>query len=174
MSGFALWLTGLPGSGKSSLARALAQHLHHNGIRLQILDSDDLREILTPQPTYSAAERDWFYRVIVHMGLLLTQNDVPVAFAATAAKHRYRDFARQRIDQFAEVHVQCSLETCMQRDPKGLYARALSGEITNLPGLQTGYEAPRHPEVVVNTEQQTAAEGAREIISRIKTLGFVD
>lgn len=174
MSGFAIWLTGLPASGKSALARAVAGHLRDHDVRLQILDSDELREILTPQPTYSDAERDWFYRVMVYIGRLLTRNGVNVAFAATAAKQRYRDQARQRIEQFAEIHVQCSLATCMQRDPKGLYAKAQSGAIANLPGLQAPYDAPHAPELVVNTEALTVEQGALEIIERLQQLAFLD
>lgn len=173
MTGFAIWLTGLPASGKSALARAVADHLHADGIELQILDSDELREVLTPQPTYSEQERDWFYRVMVYIGQLLTRNSVNVAFAATAAQQHYRDRARRNIDHFAEIYVQCSLETCMQRDPKGLYAKAQSGEITNLPGLQSTYDVPQTPEFVVATEALTVDEGAHKIIDKLQELKFL-
>jgi adenylylsulfate kinase len=174
MMGFAIWLTGLPGSGKSTLARKVAERLRADGIYLQILDSDELRKVLTPQPTYSKEERDWFYEVMARIGQLLTQNNVNVAFAATAARRRYRDRARQTIDRFAEVFVKCSLESCIGRDPKGLYAKARAGEVTNLPGLQAPYEAPEMPEVVVDTETLTAEQGARTIVERLSELAFLD
>lgn len=164
MSGFAIWLTGLPASGKSTLAREVSERLGERDIHLQVLDSDDLRDVLTPHPTYSDEERDWFYQVMVYIGQLLTHNGVNVAFAATAAKQRYRDHARQTISHFAEVYVQCSLEACMERDPKSLYVKAQSGEITTLPGLQTFYEAPENAEMVVDTVSLSVADSAREII----------
>jgi adenylylsulfate kinase len=174
MSGFALWLTGLPASGKSALARNVRARLHEAGVQVQILDSDDLRAVLTPQPTYSDAERDWFYDVMTYIGQLLTQNDVNVLFAATGARQHYRGRARQRIPQFAEVYVQCALATCMERDPKGLYAKARAGEIATLPGLQTPYEAPKYAEIVVNTAALTVDEGAQQIIEGLEQLSFVD
>jgi adenylylsulfate kinase len=174
MSGFAIWLTGLPASGKSVLARAVFKRLREDNIPLQILDSDDLRKVLTPHPTYSDEERAWFYRVMVYMGGMLTQNEVHVVFAATAAKQTYRDHARQTIERFAEVYVRCSLETCMKRDPKGLYAKAQSGEITNLPGLQALYEIPRSPEVVIDTETLTVKQGTSKLINRLQELTFLE
>lgn len=172
MSGFAVWLTGLPASGKSALAQEVARQLAREDIGLQILDSDDLRQVITPQPTYSEEERDWFYGVMAYIGKLLTQNDVNVAFAATAAKQNYRDQARQMIENFIEVYVQCSLDTCMKRDPKGLYERARSGEIDNLPGFQTNYEAPAAPEIIVNTDTLSVKQGARRIIEGLNERRF--
>lgn len=174
MSGFAIWLTGLPASGKTTLAREVSKRLRAEHIRVQVLDSDELRNVLTPQPTYSDEERGWFYHVMTYIGWLLTQNGVHVAFAATAASQHYRDHARHTIDRFAEVYVQCALETCMERDPKGLYARAQAGEITALPGVQIPYQAPPSPEVTVNTGVLTAEQGAREVIDRLHELSFLE
>ncbi len=172
MSGFAIWLTGLPASGKSVLAQEVARQLRASGIQLQVLDSDELRQVLTPQPTHSEQERDWFYSAMVYIGKLLTQNDVNVVFAATAAKQDYRDRARQRIEGFAEVYVQCSLETCKARDPKGLYAKALAGEIDSLPGLQVDYEVPTAPEILVDTDTLTVEQGAQKIIEGLQQLNL--
>lgn len=174
MNGFAIWLTGLPASGKSTLAHATANRLQADGLRVQILDSDELRTVLTPQPTYSAQERDWFYSAVAYIGKLLAQNGVNVLFAATAAKQHYRDRARRMINHFAEVYVRCPLETCKARDPKGLYARAQAGEIDNLPGVQVPYEAPENAVSVIDTDALTAEQGAQKLIEHLKQSSFLD
>lgn len=167
-SGFALWLTGLPASGKSTLARGLANALNERGRTVQILDSDALRSVLTPEPTYTLEEREWFYRVVAFIAGLLTQNGVDVLIAATANRRRFRDCAQQRIERFAEVHVQCSLETCMERDEKGTYDKALAGQATTVPGLQAPYEPPTDPAATVDTERVSPEEGVQQILANLK------
>jgi adenylylsulfate kinase len=152
----------------------VSAQLETRDIQIQILDSDDLRAILTPEPTYSREERDWFYGVLVHIGQLLTRNGINIIFAATARRQAYRDQARQSIEQFAEVHLDCPLETCLARDQKGIYAKGLAGEATTIPGLQVPYEPPESPEVTVNTEHQPPEEGARQIIARLEERSFLD
>ncbi|MFN2243769.1 MAG: adenylyl-sulfate kinase, partial [Anaerolineae bacterium] len=117
--GFALWLTGLPSSGKTTLAHALRRLLAERGIAVQILDSDELRRRLTPNPTYSAEERDWFYNIVTFLAELLTANGVNVLIAATASRQAYRQAARERIARLAEVYVECPPDVCRARDPKG-------------------------------------------------------
>jgi len=164
-SGSAIWLTGLPASGKSTLATGVAGVLEERGVPVQILDSDELRQVLTPEPTYSQPEREWFYRVMVFIGALLVQNGVNVIFAATANRRRYRARAEQVIERFAEVYVRCSLETCMERDGKGIYAKVKAGQVHNVPGLQAPYEPPANPAVVVDTDHQTVTEGVEQIMA---------
>lgn len=171
---FAIWLTGLPASGKTTLARGLADALERSCLRVQVLDSDHLRRVLTPEPTYTRKERDWFYRVMVFLGQLLAQNGVNVIFAATASRQSYRDEARAAFDRFAEVYVRCSLETCMARDEKGTYQKALEGEATTVPGLQVPYQVPEHPEVTVDTEAQTPAEGVQVVLDRLEALDWLN
>jgi adenylylsulfate kinase len=172
-SGFAVWLTGLPASGKTTLAVGLAEALKERGVRAQILDSDQLRQVLTPEPSYSRSERDWFYRTIAYIGQLLIQNGVNVIFAATANRRRHRDRARQAIERFVEVYVRCSLDTCMARDQKGVYEKAPTGEVTTVPGLQVPYEPPEAPELTVDTERQTPEEARGRIVARLEELSFV-
>ena len=171
-SPFAVWLTGLPAAGKTTLAQELASELRQQGITVQILDSDELRSVLTPDPTYTSEERDWFYRVIAFIARLLTQNGVGVIIAATANRRRYRRYAREGIEHFAEVYVKCSLETCMERDQKGIYEQALAGDATTVPGLQVPYEPPSHPAAVVDTEMMSAQEGAHHILEALQDLSF--
>lgn len=171
--GFALWLTGLPSSGKTSLAQALSRLLLERGITVQILDSDELRRRLTPKPSYSLEERDWFYGVIAYLAELLTANGVNVLVAATAPRRAYRQAARERMGRFAEVYVECPPEVCRARDPKGLWARADRGEIATLPGGGTPYEAPEAPEVRVDTARFSAEGAARCVQRQLDRAGFL-
>ena len=156
--GFALWLTGLPSSGKSTLAQALAGRLRAAGVVVQVLDSDALRKVLTPEPTYTTEERDWFYAMLLFIAGLLVKNGVNVVIAATASRRRYRERARSRLPQFAEIFVYCPPAVCRERDPKGLWEQAVQGEIDSLPGAGVPYEPPLTPEVRVDTSELTVAE----------------
>lgn len=171
--GFTIWLTGLPSSGKTTLARALAQRLDEQNIAVQLLDSDKLRRQLTPDPTYSPAERDWFYNTIGWLASLLTRNGVNVLIAATAPRRIHRQAARQRIDRFAEIYVACPPDVCRERDPKGLWERADKGEITNLPGAGTPYEIPESAEVTVHTDQLSIEEGVEHIFCKLNKQDFL-
>jgi adenylylsulfate kinase len=170
--GFAIWLTGLPASGKTTLAQALSRLLHERGIAVQILDSDELRPRLTPNPTYSADERDWFYDIMAFLAELLTANGVNVLIAATASRQAYRQAAREQIARFAEVHMECPPQVCRARDPKGLWERADRGEIANLPGAGAPYEAPDAPEVRVDTARYSAEAAARHILRHLDDQDF--
>jgi len=139
---FAVWITGLPASGKSTLAAALHAELARRGVDAEVLESDGLRRVLTPRPRYDEEERDAFYGAMLHIGGLLLRHGVPVIFDATANLRRYRDRARALIPRFFEVYVDTPLEVCRARDPKGLYRKAPG----SLPGLQAPYEPPLHPD----------------------------
>jgi len=171
--GFAIYLTGLPASGKTTLAHALQARLSQRGIPVQILDSDRLRRILTPNPSYSSQERNWFYEVVAFIAALLASNGVNVIIAATAPRQAHRQAARARIDRFAEIYVNCSPEVCRARDPKGLWERADRGEIQTLPGAGAPYERPESPEVSVDSERLTVQEAAQQVMDRLKTQGFI-
>lgn len=156
-AGFVLWFVGRPAAGKSTIANLLHERLASEGIASCVLDSDELRTILTPQPTYSDQERDWFYAALVGLAGVLSRNGVHVLIAATGQRQAYRAAAYARLPQFAEVYVQCSLSTCQERDPKGLYARAQTGTITQLPGAGAVFEPPLAPALIIDTEQQAPA-----------------
>lgn len=162
---FALWLTGLPASGKTTLANHLAQRLAQNNIQTQILDSDQLRKKLTPNPTYSLQERDQFYRTLTVIAQMLTSHGIPVIIAATGHKQAYRDDARQQITHFIEVYVKCPLAICIERDQKGTYQKAQEGKATSVPGLQVPYEPPVFPELTVDTENEQTAVCVQRIIN---------
>jgi adenylylsulfate kinase len=154
--GFAIWLTGRPAAGKTTLAREIRQLLAEQGIHTVILDSDELRQIVTPRPQYSTEERNGFYEVMALLAAWLVRNGVNVLIAATAHRRLYRDQARVLIQRFAEVYVDCPLAACRQRDSKGLYTQAAA----NLPGVGVPYEPPLAAEAVVDTGQHRPARAA--------------
>jgi adenylylsulfate kinase len=164
----AIWLTGLPASGKSTIVAALKPQLEALDCTVEVLESDAVRRVLTPTPTYSQAERDLFYRALAFMGAKLVSHGVTVIFDATANKRAYRDFARSLIPQFIEVAVECPLELAMQRDYKGTYQRGQRGESSTVPGLQDPYEAPLHPEVAIDTTKFSANDAARKVLEVVK------
>jgi adenylylsulfate kinase len=165
---FAIWLTGLPASGKSTIAAALRPQLEQLKLSVEVLESDAVRRILTPTATYSLAERDLFYRALALMGARLVAHGVTVIFDATASKCAYRDFARSLIPRFIEVAVECPLGLAMQRDYKGTYQRGQRGESSTVPGLQDPYETPLHPEVRIDTTQLSATDAARMVLQVVK------
>jgi adenylylsulfate kinase len=165
---FAIWLTGLPASGKSTIVAALVPQLEGLDLPVEVLESDAVRQVLTPTPTYSQAERDLFYRALAFMGARLVAHGVTVIFDATANRRAYRDFARSLIPGFIEVAVECPLELAMQRDYKGTYQRGRRGESTTVPGLQDPYEAPISPEVRIDTTTVKAGEAAEQIMKFVR------
>ncbi len=171
--GFAVWITGLPASGKSTLAAALSRELSNRGIDVAVLESDALRRILTPHPCYSEEERDVLYGAMAYVGRLLTEHGVPVIYDATANRRIHRDRARQHIPQFVEVYVDCPLDVCIGRDPKGIYQKARQGEATTVPGIQSAYEPPENPEVIVRGDQEAPEVAARRIVATLVEKGYL-
>ncbi len=171
--GFAVWLTGLPASGKSTIAEALHRELTGRGANVAVLESDALRRIFTPNPVYSDAERDVFYAGMAYIGGLLTRHGVSVIFDATANRRAYRDWARQQIPEFLEVYVDSPLAVCEARDPKGIYRRGREGNAPNVPGLHTEYEPPLQPDVAVQGDAVKPADAARRIVALLEEMGYL-
>jgi adenylylsulfate kinase len=163
-SAFAIWITGLPASGKSTVTAALAERLLLLGVPLAVLESDVLREAFPAQAAYGDQDREYFYSSLSFIGQVLTDHGISVIFDATANRRAYRERARQRIGRFFEVFVDCPLEVCLRRDPKGVYRRALQGEASNVPGLQAAYEPPETPDLVIRGDQDDPQEAARRIV----------
>jgi adenylylsulfate kinase len=172
MPAFAVWITGLPASGKSTITSALVRELTSRGVDAAVLESDALRRVLTPHPSYSDDERDTFYRSMVYIGSLLMIHGVPVIFDATANRRAYRSAARSGIERFIEVLVDCPLEICVARDPKGIYGKARSGEAVTVPGLQASYELPEHPDIVVSGSGN-ARQAALAIVQTLEARGYL-
>ncbi len=142
------------------------------GVDVAVLESDALRGILTPRPSYSEEERDHFYRQMVYIGMLLVDHSVPVLFDATANLRTYRARARKQIPRFLEVHVDCPLATCMDRDPKGIYRQALEGGAAMVPGLQAQYEPPETPDLVVEGDQEAPEVAAARLVDLLVEKGW--
>jgi adenylylsulfate kinase len=170
---FAVWLTGMPASGKSTIARALAAELAGKGIRAAVLESDAVRREITPNAAYGEEERDAFYATVAYLARMLVLHGVPVIVDATANRRVYRDRAREAIPRFLEVHVRCPLAVCQARDPKGIYRRGAEGTAQNVPGVSAPYEPPLMPEVVVDGETDDPAVAARHIVSALEKKEFL-
>jgi adenylylsulfate kinase len=170
---FAVWITGLPASGKSTVARALAAELAGKGIRAALLESDAVRREIAPNAGYGDSEREAFYATLAYLARVLVLHGVPVIVDATANRRAYRDRARDAIPRFLEVHVRCPLAVCQARDPKGIYRRGVDGTAQNVPGVSAPYEPPLMPEVIVDGQTEDPAAAAARIVSALEENGSV-
>jgi protein-L-isoaspartate(D-aspartate) O-methyltransferase len=172
---WAVWITGLPGSGKSAIARASAETLGSKGEAVVVLELDRIRKALTPSPTYDAVEREAVYRALVYMAAVLTDAGVPVIVDATGHRRAWRDLARATIARFAEIQLHCPLDVCRERErtrargqaPPGIYARAGRPGAT-VPGVDVEYETARAPELAIDTTRQSVAEAAAEVVAFVE------
>ena len=176
--GWVIWLTGLPGSGKSVVAWMLQRKLSEKGIASQILSSDELRKFVTPKPTYGEDERETVYGTLAFVASLLARSGVNVIIDATGNLRKYRENCRNMVERFAEVYLKCPLEICMQREatrvetshaPKGIYEKAMKGKAPTVPGIGSPYEEPLRPEVVIESDKLNAEECANTILNRLDT-----
>ncbi len=168
MSGIVVWVTGLPQSGKSTLARRVVRALRGAGRVALLLDADALRETLVPPPGYAPEERDAFYLTLGGLAGLLADQDVAVIVPGTAHRRAHRQAARARAPAYLEVFVDVPSAEAARRDEKGLYARARAGEIAALPGLGVPYEPPERPDVTATGGQDHAAVEA--VVEKVQTL----
>ena len=170
---FVVWLTGLPASGKSTITAALQSLLRKRSIDPVVLESDVFRRYFTPHSTHSEEDRLLFYRGIVEVAAGFVDHGVPVLIDATGNRRAYRDPARERFPLFAEVSVECPLEICVERDPKGIYRLGRSGAATAVPGLQVEYEPPLHPEIRIQSDQEDPEAASRRILDFLITREWI-
>lgn len=171
--GFTIWFTGLSGAGKSTLAQRLETVLTEHGRKVEILDGDVVRTNLSKGLGFSKEDRDINILRIAFVAGLLSRNGVVAITAAISPYRDIRDQARQQIGDFVEVYVRCSINELARRDVKGLYAKALRGEIANFTGISDPYEEPLNPEVVVDSETETVEESLSKILVRLEELGYL-
>ena len=171
--GFTIWLTGPSGAGKTTLAVKLARKLRKLGYRVEVLDGDTVRKTLYPDLGFSKEAREMHNRVVIHMARLLSRNGVVTVVSLISPYKSVREYARREIGDFIEVYVYAPLEVRIQRDPKGLYARALRGEIKGLTGYDGVYEEPENPEVKVDSSKMTPEEEVEAVMAKVRELGYL-
>ena len=171
--GFTIWLTGPSGAGKSYLADGLKRWLEENHKPVEIFDGDTVRKKLYPDIGFSAESRRMHNKVVINHARLMTKHGVPNIVSLISPFRDVRDFARGEIGDFLEVFVDSTKDVRIKRDPKGLYAKAIKGEITNLTGYDGVYEQPDKPEVIVKSHEMTLDEEVDAVISKAKEMGFL-
>jgi sulfate adenylyltransferase/3'-phosphoadenosine 5'-phosphosulfate synthase len=171
--GFVLWFTGLSGSGKSTLTSMVAAELRRRGVHVETLDGDEIRKHLSRGLGFSRQDRDENIRRIGFVAKLVARSGACAIAAAISPYKDVRNEVRSTIDRFVEVYTECPLEVLANRDPKGLYKKALAGEIRNFTGVDDPYEAPEAPEVHLRTDLEHPEESVRKIVARLEELGLI-
>ncbi|MGH2535937.1 MAG: adenylyl-sulfate kinase [Candidatus Promineifilaceae bacterium] len=171
--GFVLWMTGLSGAGKTTIARILEADLRGRGLPVERLDGDVVRESLTRDLGFSKEDREKNIERVTFVAKLLSRNGVACICSFISPYQAIRDRVRAETTNFVELFVDAPLETVMERDVKGLYQKAIAGEIPNFTGISDPFEAPTRPDIHVRTDQASPAESAAEILSRLEALGLI-
>lgn len=171
--GFTLWLTGLSGAGKTTIAVELEKRLRAANVRVERLDGDTVRQGLTRDLGFSKEDRDKNIERVTFVAKLLSRNGVGVILSFISPYREARDKARQETTNFIEVFVNAPLQTCIDRDVKGMYAKAMRGEIQQFTGISDPYEEPLKPELVVNTHEQSLDESVQQILDYLEKHGFI-
>ncbi len=166
--GLVIWFTGLPCSGKTTLSRRLENIFIERELPVQRLDGDVVRETISKDLSFSKEDRDKNIERMSYIAQMLSDNGVHVVSAFVSPYETTRDFTRSLCANFIEVHVDCSIDKCKERDVKGMYAKAERGEITDFTGVQDPFEKPQNPDVVVNTESETIEESLQKIVEYIE------
>jgi len=171
--GFVVWFTGVAASGKSTIAAIVEQKLRARGLKVENLDSDEVRRNISPNLGYTLEARDENTKRLAFLGKLLSRNGVAVLITAVSSLRKFRDRARSQIENFVEVYVTCPLEECKKRDPKALYQRAERGEVHDIAGVHQPYEEPLSAEVVLETDVSTADQCADKVIETVENIGYL-
>ncbi len=171
--GFTLWFTGLSGAGKSTLANLVAGELRRRGHRVEVLDGDEVRTNLSKGLGFSKEDRDTNIRRIGYVCKLLARNGVIAISAAISPYREVRDEIRRQHERFFEVYVKCPLDTLVERDVKGLYRKALKGEIANFTGVSDPYEEPFSPELVIESNRETPQQSLERLLQSLEQAGLI-
>ena len=171
--GFTAWFTGLPCSGKTVVANRVAELLKERGLKVERLDGDIVRKSLTRDLGFSKEDRNENIRRVTFVAKLLTRNGVAVLTSFISPYREVRAYAREEIGSFVEIYAKCSLEVCMERDVKGMYEKAIKGEIKEFTGVSDPYEEPLDPEILLETDKETLEESVNKVIKRLNDLGYI-
>ena len=173
--GFTVWFTGLSGAGKSTIAEMLYHEFQARDLKTEILDGDEVRKNLSKGLGFSKEDRDTNILRIGFVANLLTRNGVATICCPISPYKETRDACRELIGEFVEIHVHATVaEIAAHRDPKGLYKKALAGEIKGFTGVDDPYEAPEHPELVIDTESEDPQGSLQHVLDMLKTRGYID
>ena len=172
--GCTVWFTGLPCSGKSTIAESVAQEFKQKGLKAEMLDADVIRQHLWKELGYSKEDRDENIKRAAYLSHMFARNGVAVFTSFISPYQELRDYARKQIGDFVEVYVKCPVEVCIQRDTRGMYKKALAGEIQNFTGISDPYEEPLTPEVLIESDKETLAESVAKVMTKLKELGYID
>lgn len=172
--GFVVWLTGLSGSGKTTIARTVEDALKSMNRCVVVLDGDEIRKHLSSDLGFSKRDREINVERVAYLSHILSRSGIITIVALISPFRTSRENARKLIGDFVEVWVKCSLETCKKRDPKGLYAKVMTGEITNFTGIDQNYEIPFKPELILDTDKETSSECSKRIMQELKNLGYLE
>lgn len=173
-TGFTLWFTGLSGAGKSTISEILERELRAAGRKVEVLDGDVVRTHLSKGLGFSKEDRDTNIRRIGWVCEVLSRNDVVAIAAAISPYRSVRDEVRERhAGRFVEIFIDVPLEVAIERDVKGLYKKALAGEIKGFTGVDDPYEQPLDPELVIHTDQETPQQSAERILAALRQLGYL-
>ena len=172
-NGFTLWFTGLPASGKTTLATRVAESLRTAGYRVEVLDGDELRQGLSKNLGFSKTDRDTHILRIGFIARILSRNGVITIVAAISPYRETRELVRNEIGRFVEVYLKCPVEVCGKRDRKGLYAKAFRGEVPAFTGVSDPYEEPLNPDLVVETNKESIESCVHRILEKLSASKFV-
>lgn len=172
--GFTAWFTGLPCSGKTTIADRVADILREKGYRVERLDGDIVRKGLTSDLGFSKEDRDENIKRVTFVAKLLSRNGVAVLATFVSPYRERRAKTREEIENFVEIFVRCPVETCIKRDIKGMYKKALAGEISNFTGVDDPYEEPENPELIIDTDKDDIKESTKKVLDKFSELGYLD
>ena len=171
--GFTLWFTGLPCSGKSALADAVAEDLKNRGMKVERLDGDIVRKSLTRDLGFTEEDRNMNIERVTFVAKLLTRNGVAVLASFVSPYNKIRAYSREEIGNYLLVFVKCPVNVCEERDVKGMYAKARAGEIKDFTGIDHPFEDPDNPDIIVDTDQQTVDESKNIIVEALNKMGYL-
>jgi len=171
--GFTAWFTGLPCSGKTTIADRVAEILKEKGYKVERLDGDIVRKGLTSDLGFSKGDRDDNILRVTYVAKLLTRNDVAVLATFVSPYQARRAKTREEIGEFVEIYTRCPVNICMERDVKGMYKRALAGEIKDFTGVDDPYEEPENPDLVLETGRESIEESVQKVLDKLSELGYI-
>lgn len=171
--GFTLWFTGLPCSGKTTVAEIVEKELRDRGLNVESLDGDEIRKHFSKGLGFTKEDRDTHILRMGFIAKLLSRNGVAVLAAFVSPYREIRDKIRNDMEGFIEIFVKCPLEVCIERDVKGMYKKAIAGEIKNFTGISDPYEEPLNPEIILETDKESSEESAKKVIEKLESWGYI-